>query len=465
MWAGRFRQPLDPDFERWQRSFPFDRRLLSYELDASRAHARALRKAGVLSEEELASILFGLDKISDQAKASAHFLEDDEAEDVHHFVEKRLVDLIGEKGYKLHSGRSRNEQIATDLRLYVRDAIDQLREFLADWMEALVSKAEKAGNAAMPAYTHLQRAEPVLVAHWLLAYVTMFQRDTERLLDCRKRANLCPLGSGAVAGATLALDRQAMAADLSFDGPTPNSIDTTSDRDFALEFVNDLALLGVHLSRWADEMILFSTQEFGFVHLPEPFSTGSSAMPQKKNPDLLELTRAKVARIAGAAASLLIATKGLPLAYNKDSQETQEPLFDAAETALHLIPLVTGFMKAVDFDYGRMQTAAQSGFMNAWAAATYLLHRGVPFRLAHEIIGKTVQHCLEKGCDLHQLALEELRRFSPAFAEDFYSHLTLESVLGIHNVPGGTAPAQVRQAIAEAKQSIASIRGVTHAHA
>jgi argininosuccinate lyase len=465
MWAGRFRQPLDPDFERWQRSFPFDRRLLGHELDASRAHARALRKAGVLSEEELASILFGLDKISDQAKASAHFLEDDEAEDVHHFVEKRLVHLIGEEGFKLHSGRSRNEQIATDLRLYVRDAIDKLREFLADWMEAFVSKAEEAGNAAMPAYTHLQRAEPVLVAHWLLAYVAMFQRDAGRLLDCRKRANLCPLGSGAVAGATIALDREAMAADLGFDGPTPNSIDATSDRDFVLELVNNLALLGAHLSRWADEMILFSTQEFGFLHLPEAFSTGSSAMPQKKNPDLLELTRAKVARIGGAAASLLIATKGLPLAYNKDLQETQEPLFDAAETALHLIPLVTGFMKAVDFDYGRMQTAAQSGFMNAWAAATYLVHRGVPFRLAHEIIGKTIQYCLEKGSDLHHLALEELRKFSPAFAEDFYSHLTLESVLEIHNVPGGTAAAQVQQAIAEAKLSIATIRGVTHAHA
>lgn len=465
MWAGRFRQPLDPHFERWQRSLPFDHRLLTYELDASRAHARALGKAGVLSEEELDSILSGLDKISEQAKASVDFLADDEAEDVHHFVEKKLVELIGEKGYKLHSGRSRNEQIATDLRLYVRDAIDQLRELLADWMAGLVSKAEEAGNAAMPAYTHLQRAEPVLVAHWLLAYVAMFQRDAERLVDCRKRANLCPLGSGAVAGTTLVLDREAIAADLGFDAPTPNSIDATSDRDFVLEFVNDLAPLGAHLSRWADEMILLSTQEFGFVHLPEAFSTGSSAMPQKKNPDLLELTRAKVARIAGAAASLLIATKGLPLAYNKDLQETQEPLFDAAETVLRLIPLVTGFIKAVEFDYERMQKAAQSGFMNAWAAATYLVHRGVPFRFSHEIIGQAVQHCLEKGCDLHQLSLEELRGFSQAFTEDFYSHLNLESVLGSHDVPGGTAPARVRQAIGEARQSIATIRGVTHAHA
>jgi argininosuccinate lyase len=465
MWAGRFRQPLDPEFERWQRSFPFDCRLLGHELEASRAHGRALRKAGVLSEEELASILFGLDKISDHAKASADFLKDEEAEDVHHFVERKLVELIGEKGYKLHSGRSRNEQIATDLRLYVRDAIDELRELLADWMEALVAKAEAAGNSAMPAYTHLQCAEPVLVAHWLLAYVAMFQRDAERLSDCRKRVNLCPLGSGAVAGATLALDREAMAADLGFDGPTPNSIDATSDRDFVVEFVNVLALLAAHLSRWAEEMILFSTQEFGFVHLPEAFSTGSSAMPQKKNPDLLELTRGKVARIAGAATSLLVVTKGLPLAYNKDLQETQEPLLDAAETALNMIPLVTGFLRAVEFNYERMQMAARSGFMNAWAAATYLVHRGVPFRLAHEIIGKAVQRCLDKSCDLHELSLEELRTFNPTFAKDFYSHLTLESVLGIHDVPGGTAPARVRQAMAEAKRSIAGIRGVTHAHA
>src|SRR5581483_2321816 len=262
---------------------------------------------------------------------------------------------------------------------------DQLRERLADLMEALLRRAEEAGQQPMPSYTHLQRAEPVLIAHWMLAYLVMFERDAGRLLDCRKRVNLCPLGSGAVAGAPLALDRNVIAADLGFDGPTLNSMDAASDREFAIEFVNALALLGAHLSRWAEEMILFSTEEFGFIHLPEAFSTGSSAMPQKKNPDLLELVRGKIARIAGAAISLLVATKSLPLAYNKDLQETQEPLFDAAETALALLPLVTGWMKAAEFDYGRMRSAAQSGFMNAWAAATYLVHRGVPFRLAHEI--------------------------------------------------------------------------------
>jgi len=275
MWAGRFRQPLDPEFERWQRSFEFDKRLLSYEIAASSAHAGALRAAGILNSEELITILQGLNQIGEQA-ASRESLEDDEAEDVHHFVEKQLVALIGETGYKLHSGRSRNEQIATDLRLYVRVAVDQLRADAAELCAALVERAEQAGTAAMPAYTHLQRAEPVLVAHWLLAYVEMFLRDAGRLADCRERTNLCPLGSGAVAGATLPLDRRSMAEELDFAGPTANSIDATSDRDFVLEFVTAASLLALHLSRWAEEMILFSTQEFGFVHLPEAYSPAAA---------------------------------------------------------------------------------------------------------------------------------------------------------------------------------------------
>lgn len=465
MWSGRFRQPLDADFERWQRSFPFDRRLLTHELDASRAHARALKKAGTLSDEELASILFGLDQIGEKAASSPAYLEDDEAEDVHHFVEKQLVLLIGDVGYKLHSGRSRNEQIATDLRLYVRSAIDQLHTGLLDLVDVFLARAHASAGAAMPAYTHLQRAEPVLVAHWLLAHVEMLSRDIERLADCRKRVNLCPLGSGAVAGATLALDREAMAAELGFDGPTANSIDATSDRDFALEFVNHLSLLALHLSRWAEEMILFSPQEFGFVHLPEAYSTGSSAMPQKKNPDLLELVRGKAGRVVGNATALLVSIKGLPLAYNKDLQETQEPLFEATETLLAIVPLVTGWMRDVQYDYGRMQSAAEAGFMNAWAAATYLVRRGVPFRVAHEQVGKAVQYCVESGCELRDLALDQLRQFSPAIDDDFYSCLTLESVLGIHDVRGGTAAARVSEAIELAKQRVAALRGLMHAHA
>jgi len=479
MWSGRFRQPLDPQFEKWQRSFDFDRRLLSYELSASTAHARALKNAGVLSADELISVLEGLlqigtaiDHVSQNQRDMGHptageLIEDNEAEDVHHFVEKQLVSRIGDVGYKLHSGRSRNEQIATDLRLYVRAFIDELRKELAEVCAAFIECAEKAGGAAMPAYTHLQHAEPVLVAHWLLAFVEMFLRDADRLADCRRRLNVCPLGSGAVAGATLPLDRAFMAKELDFSAPTANSIDATSDRDFVLEFVNALSLLALHLSRWAEEMVIFSSQEFGFVHLPEAYSTGSSAMPQKKNPDLLELVRGKTGRVVGAATALVVTLKGLPLAYNKDLQETQEPLFDAVATALALLPLVAGWMKAVEFDHLRMNEASQSGFMNAWAAATYLVNHGVPSRLAHETIGKAVKLCLEKRCELQDLALDELRALNPAFGQDFYECLNPASVLAIHDVVGGTAPNRVRQAVAAAKEKIQSLREEVkiHAHA
>lgn len=464
MWSGRFRQSLDPKFERWQRSFPFDQRLLGEELAASRAHARALSAAGVLSKTELESILEGLDRIARQA-GTPGFLDDDFAEDVHHFVEKHLVALIGDTGYKLHSGRSRNEQIATDLRLYVRRSIDRLQGALGDWLQVLITRAEHSGDAAMPAYTHLQRAEPVLVAHWLLAYAEMFFRDADRLADCRKRVNLCPLGSGAVAGATLPLDRHSMAGELGFDRPTANSLDATCDRDFAVEFVQVLSLLAVHLSRWAEEMVLFATQEFAFLDLPESYATGSSAMPQKKNPDALELIRGKAARIIGDATNLLVTLKGLPLAYNKDLQETQEPVFSSGEAALELLEIATGFLTQVKFNCERMQAAAGSGFMNATAAANYLAKRGVPFRRAHEQIGKAVQLCVEKGCELQDLTLHELAQFGPEFGEDCYSHLTLESVLACHDVAGGTAPARVKQALAEAQERLAALRGELHAHA
>ena len=409
MWSGRFRQPLDPDFERWQRSFGFDRRLLREELAASRAHANALKNAGVLSSSELIAIL----RRTQGDWRTRHLF----AILSRRQRSRRRASLPREatrgpdwrRRLQVAHGRSRNEQIATDLRLYVRAAIDQLRADLSDFVSVFVERAEEAGSWAMPAYTHLQRAEPVLVGHWLLAYVEMFLRDADRLTDCGKRLNFSPLGSGAVAGATLPLDRRAMAAELEFDAPTANSIDATSDRDFIVEFVNVLSLLAVHLSRWAEEMLLFSTQEYAFIRLPEAYSTGSSAMPQKMNGDLLELTRGKAARIIGDATALLITVKGLPLAYNKDLQETQQPLFDAAGTLLSLLPLVAGWMKAVEFNRERMQEATQSGFMNAWAATTYLVHRGVPSRLAHEQIGKAVQICVERHCELAELPLEELR--------------------------------------------------------
>jgi argininosuccinate lyase len=332
-------------------------------------------------------------------------------------------------------------------------------------VSALLEQAEKAGEQVMPAYTHLQRAEPVLVAHWLLAYVEMFFRDVERLADCRRRTNVSPLGSGAIAGATLALDRQQMAVELGFDGPSANSMDATSDRDFAVEFVQALALTAGHLSRFAEEMTLFATQEFGFVRLPESYSTGSSAMPQKQNPDAMELLRGKAGRICGSAVSLLVSTKGLPLAYNNDLQERQEPVFEAAEQSLAMLRTAAGFVRALSFDFERMRQATQGGFMNAMAAATYLTKKGTPFRRAHEQIAGAVRLCLEKGCGLEELSLDELRQHCPDADEDFYQAIRLEAVLACHAVPGGTDPAFVRKALAQAQARVEELKGALHAHA
>jgi argininosuccinate lyase len=317
----------------------------------------------------------------------------------------------------------------------------------------------------MPAYTHLQHAEPVLVAHWLMAYFQMFSRDLERLRDCRRRLNECPLGSGAVAGATLTLDRTLVSQQLEFDHPTLNSMDATSDRDFVIEFVNTVSLLAIHLSRWAEEFILFATQEYNFIHLPEAYSTGSSAMPQKQNPDALELIRGKAARILGNQVALLATIKGLPLAYNKDMQETQEPLFEAASTVRYCVEIATGFMRQVQFNDDRMRCACEHGFMNALAAATYLVSRNIPFRQAHEIVAHAVQKCVEKKCELQDLPLEDLQEFSPAFGADIYDHLTVEAVLACHDVPGGTAPHRVQQALKTARQKLTDLQEAESAYA
>jgi len=459
MWSGRFGQPQDADFEQWQRSFPFDRVLLPYEVAASRAHASALAKAGVLSGEELALALAALDEIAREGVPD----DDSAIEDVHHYVETRVVAIAGEVGYKLHTGRSRNEQIANGLRLYVREQIDSVTALLADLASVFVQQAETAGTSAMPAYTHLQRAEPVLVAHWLLAYFEMFSRDLERLADCRKRLNLCPLGSGAVAGTILSLNRKAIAEALGFAAPTANSIDATSDRDFAIEFVQTLSLVALHLSRWAEELILFATTEFAFLKLPEQFATGSSAMPQKKNPDALELIRGKAGRVFAQATSLFIGMKGLSLAYNKDLQETQQPVFTAAQQISGMLRVATGFMSAVEFNYERMQQAATCGFMNAQAAAAHLVRRGMPFRRAHELIGRAVRLCVERGCELEQLSHADYALCGIEANEEFHNALALDEVLAIHDVPGGTAPAHVREALQTAKGTLSQYLGVAHA--
>ena len=465
MWAARFRAAPDPFFDQWQRSIRFDRQLLGEEIAASKAHAFALRAAGILTETERATIVAGLDTIA------ARFIQQpdsllqgrqqepigSDAEDIHHFVELRLTEAIGDLGLKLHTGRSRNEQIATDLRLFIRFRAQVLLAHLAAWAQQLLVQAKAAGDAVMPAYTHLQRAEPVLIAHWLLAYVQMILRDASRLEDCVERLNYCPLGSGAVAGATLALDRTIVARELEFTAPTANSMDATSDRDFVLEYLQVVTQVALHASRFAEEITLFATAEFGFVDLPEAFSTGSSAMPQKKNPDLTELVRGKVGRIHGAAEAVTLILKGLPLAYNKDLQETQEPVFAATAETHKMLWVLAAFTRALTFRRERMRAACESGFLNAMAAATYLVHKGVPFRKAHEKIGNAVRHCLDKGCELGDLSLEELHQFGSEFDSDFFAAVTLEATIDCHDVLGGTARHRVREALRNTETSVEAL--------
>ncbi|HXS75793.1 MAG TPA: argininosuccinate lyase [Terracidiphilus sp.] len=460
MWSGRFREPLDREFELWQRSIVFDWRLLAQEVAASKAHASALAAAGVLTATELKELRAALDAVASEsgtADGAERMRNHPVAEDIHHFVELSLVERVGSLGRKLHTGRSRNEQIATDLRLYVREQIENVVNGLAGWADALLQQAKSAGDAVMPSYTHMQRAEPVLIAHWMLAYVEMILRDADRLKDCAARLNYCPLGSGAVAGATLALDRIIAARELGFTAPTANSMDATSDRDFILEYLQALTMVGLHLSRFAEEITLFATAEFGFVILPEAFSTGSSAMPQKKNPDLTELIRGKVGRIHGAAEAVTMQLKGLPLAYNKDMQETQEPAFQV-EFVAPMLELLGRFTAALQFNFERMRAAAQTGYLNAMAGATYLVHKGVPFRTAHEKIGNAVRYALEKGVELGGLSLDELRQFGSEFDDDFYIAVTLEATLDCHDVIGGTATARVRTALQEASGRISALK-------
>jgi argininosuccinate lyase len=478
MWSGRFREPLDRTFEQWQRSFPFDWRLLPQEVAASKAHAQAIAAAGILTPDELAKTLEGLEQVAQRAinwshriSATSGQIDYDtsnaqvgaaivasapQAEDIHHFVELELTKEIGGLALKLHTGRSRNEQIATDMRLFVRDAIDNTTHGLVEWANALLQLATTNKENVMPGYTHLQRAEPVLIAHWLLAYVAMLERDLSRFTDARTRMNFCPLGSGAIAGATLALDRTIAAKALAFTAPTTNSMDATSDRDFMLDFAQAASTLGLHISRFAEELTLYATAEFSFVDLPEAFSTGSSAMPQKKNPDLTELARGKSARLLGAATALATLVKGLPLAYNKDLQEGQEQIFDIADTLAGLLSVLPNFTRALKFKHANMRSAAETGYLNAMAGATYLSNKGLPFRKAHEVIGNAVRLGLDKGLELNNLPLAELRELSDYFDEGFYTAITLNATVDCHNTPGGTATAQVHEALTAAKNRLAT---------
>lgn len=454
MWGGRFGDATDQSFSEFNSSFAFDQRLFEADVRGSLAHCNALVAAGVLSEPDASKIREGLQVILDRAHTDHAYFESLESEDVHSFVESKLIELIGDTGRKLHTSRSRNDQVATDLRLWLRDAIDMLESQVSQAQVALLDLAEQHSNAVLPGYTHLQRAQPVMFAHWCLAYFEMLQRDRERLADTRKRVNVLPLGSAAIAGASFAIDRESVARELGFDSVSRNSIDAVSDRDFCVEFVVACSLIMVHLSRLAEEVIVYSTTEFGFFELGDAVATGSSLMPQKKNPDSMELVRGKSGRVFGDLITLLTILKGLPLAYNKDMQEDKQAVFDSFDTTRVCLEVSALVLRNVEVKEERMRAAASQGLMNATELADYLVRKGVPFREAHERAGRAVRLAIERGVELQDLPLEELQSISNLIGSDLYEALSLEKTLATKSQTGGTAPERVIEALKFARSLV-----------
>ena len=452
LWGGRFTEKPDETFAEFNDSFSFDRRLFAADVRASIAHANSLANAGVLSSEESAAINARLAKMLDEASSNAAFFDISDAEDVHAFIEAKLIAAIGDAGRKLHTGRSRNDQVATAFRLWLRDEVDAISLLVRDLQSALVELAERHHHAVLPGYTHLQRAQPVMFAHWCLAYFEMLKRDRERLADARKRINVMPLGSGALAGTGFPIDRAAVAAELGFDGVSANSLDAVSDRDFAVEFTSTCSLIMVHLSRLAEDLIIYCSNEFGFVTLSDAVSSGSSLMPQKKNPDALELLRGKAGRIFGHNMSLLAMLKGLPLAYNKDMQEDKEAVFDTVDTVQISLRAAAIVLKNAMLNEERARDAATKGYLNATELADYLVKKGVSFRTAHKTVGNAVLYAIGEGKELHELRLEQLREFSPSIENDVADVLSLDATVAAKNTVGGTSPARVAEALAAAKE-------------
>ena len=452
-WSGRFRQAVDARVQRFTASVTFDRRLAPYDIAGSLAHARMLAARGIIARRDLAAIERGLGQIRREI-AAGRFAWSVEAEDVHLNIERRLVALVGEPGKRLHTARSRNDQVATDLRLWLRDEIDAVGKELLALLKALLAQGSRHAALLMPGFTHLQVAQPVTFGHHLLAYVEMLERDRERLRQCRDRTNRLPLGAAALAGTTFAIDRARVARELGFDGLCENSIDAVSDRDFAIEFCAVAALVMVHLSRLAEELVLWSSPRFGFVRLPEAYATGSSIMPQKRNPDVPELVRGKSGRVIGSLMALLTLMKGQPLAYNKDNQEDKEPLFDAVDTVKACLAMCAGLVAGLAPVPKAMRAALAEGHATATDLADYLVRKGVAFRDAHEAVARAVREAERAGVDLAQLPLSKLKSFSKKIDADVKRVLSPEGAVAARNHVGGTAPAQVRQAIARARQRL-----------
>jgi len=458
LWGGRFTAPPDETFAEFNDSFRFDQRLFTADVTASIAHANGLRRADVISDEEADSIVAALKRLLDEAAGNADHFASERAEDVHSFIEAKLIEKIGDTGRKLHTGRSRNDQVATAFRLWCRDEVDAVIVLVRNAEKSLLGLAARHEDAILPAYTHLQRAQPVLFAHWCLAYFEMLERDIERFQQARERVNVMPLGSGAVAGTGFPIDRQAVARELGFDAVSQNSLDGVSDRDFTVDICSAVSLLLVHLSRLAEDMILYASSEFRFIELSDAVSSGSSLMPQKKNPDALELLRGKAGRVFGHNFSLLTTLKGLPLAYNKDMQEDKEAVFDTIDTVVISLRAAAVILDNTSLNESVARKAAATGYLNATDLADYLVEKGMPFRNAHEAVGKAVLFAIEKGCELNELALDDLKQFSDLVESDVFERLSLESSLNARSAIGGTSPERVRKALAAARSKLENDR-------
>jgi argininosuccinate lyase len=451
LWGGRFELAPNERFDAFQRSFAFDRLLLTYEVKVDRAWAKALEPIGIFTAAEVKQTLVALDKILDRAQTDEAWLQKlaAGAEDVHHFVEKALVEELGPLGWKLHTGRSRNELIATDFRLFIIDAVAGLQHILGQLLSALLYQAKENLNVPMAGMTHLQHAQPILLSHFLLAHAEAFTRDATRLQHAATSADACPMGSGALAGNSFGIDRNAIAEELGFSRITANSLDAVSDRDFALEYLFALTGIATHLSRLAEDFVIFASQEFSYVILPDEYSTGSSLMPQKKNPDAWELIRGKSGRVTGALVGLLTTLKGLPSSYQRDLQEDKEPLFVANDQVANMVSVAAGAIRTTQFNVGRLRAAASDPALLATEAADYLVRKGVPFRQAHDLVGKMLREAEKLVVPFTALPLEKLKQISPAFDSDFARSLSVEAALAAKKVPGGTALESVRAAVAD----------------
>ena len=454
LWGGRFTKETDQLVYNFNASISFDQKFYEQDIRGSRAHVKMLAKQGILTEKERDQILEGLEGILEDVKSGKLEITS-EYEDIHSFVEANLIDRIGDPGKKLHTGRSRNDQVALDMKLYTRDEIDAIDGLLKELLVALQKIMEENIHTYMPGFTHLQKAQPVTLAHHVGAYFEMFRRDRSRMADIRKRMNTCPLGAGALAGTTYPLDREYTAELLGFDEPTKNSMDSVSDRDYVIELLSALSTVMMHLSRFSEEIILWNSNEYRFVEIDDAYSTGSSIMPQKKNPDIAELLRGKTGRVYGALISILTTMKGIPLAYNKDMQEDKELTFDAIDTVKGSLALFTGMISSMSFRKDVMEQSAKNGFTNATDAADYLVNRGVPFRDAHGIIGRLVLLCIERGCSLDELPLEEYRKVSSVFEEDVYSAISMENCVKRRVTAGAPGQDAMRRAIAVYRQRLA----------